>query len=135
MKMSLTMTELYTYYTPEMEDEQQRDMEEFNRFTTFDGYQDASESTAVYPKSSAVEYLSLGLVSEAGEVAGKVKKALRDGTFDPEAVADELGDCLWYIAQMATELDFYLSDIAKHNLEKLKDRKERGVLGGSGDKR
>ena len=123
------------YYTPEMEDEQHRDVAELVSYQTFDGYQDLSESTAVYPKSVAIEYLSLGLVSEAGEVAGKVKKALRDGTFDAEAVADELGDCLWYIAQMATELDFYLSDIAKHNLEKLKDRKERGVLGGNGDKR
>lgn len=123
------------YYTPEMEDEQHRDMAELDEFQTFDGYQDASERTAIYPKSVAIEYLSLGLVSEAGEVAGKVKKALRDGTFDPEAVADELGDCLWYIAQLASELDFYLSDIAKHNLEKLKDRKERGVLGGNGDKR
>lgn len=129
------MTELYTYYTPEMEDEQRRDVQELDAGTTFDGYQDQSELTAIYPKSCAIEYLSLGLMSEAGEVAGKVKKALRDGTFDPEAVADELGDCLWYIAQLASELDFYLSDIAKHNLEKLKDRKERGVLGGSGDKR
>ena len=75
------MTELYTYYTPEMEDEQHRDVEELNESQTFDNYQDASECTAIYPKTVAIEYLSLGLVSEAGEVAGKVKKALRDGTF------------------------------------------------------
>lgn len=132
MKTEIMMIE---YYTPEQEIEVQQDMEELASYETFDGYQNASELTAIYPESCAIEYLALGLVSEAGEVAGKVKKALRDGTWDVDKVADELGDVLWYVSQLATELDIYLSDIAKMNIDKLQDRKERGVLGGSGDKR
>lgn len=133
--MKMEIVTMYEYYTKEHEDEQNNDVKELESYETFDGFQNASEATAIYPDSVAIEYLALGLVSEAGEVAGKVKKALRDGTWDTDAVADELGDVLWYLSQLCTEMDIYLSDVAKMNLDKLKDRMERGTLKGSGDKR
>jgi len=85
-------------------------------------------------------YPTLGLVNEAGEFAGAVKKIYRDsaGVISDEqraALASELGDVLWYLSQCATILDVSLEDIAAGNLAKLQDRKARGVLGGSGDKR
>lgn len=103
-------------------------------------YQNEAMKTAIFPIDQGVEYTSLGLVSEAGEVAGKVKKVIRDndGHTDGvirEAIADEVGDCLWYVAALARELGFSLESIAAHNLNKLADRKDRGVLGGSGDNR
>lgn len=106
----------------------------------FADYQEAAKASAIYPRTCAVEYVTLGLVSEAGEIAGKVKKILRDkqGDFtadDVIAIGFELGDVLWYISQLATELGLDLADIAAGNIDKLRDRQERGVLGGSGDKR
>ena len=102
-------------------------------------YQALARSSAIYPRQCAVEYCTLGLASEAGEVAGKVKKVLRDhqGDFPGHQwqIASELGDVLWYVAQLATELGLGLDEIAELNLAKLADRKERGVIGGSGDKR
>jgi NTP pyrophosphatase (non-canonical NTP hydrolase) len=104
-------------------------------------YQERSRETARYPRAGAdALYPTLGLCGEAGEVAEKVKKVLRDndGRFDPEAVALialELGDVLWYVAQLATELDLRLEDIAEQNLAKLASRAARNVLGGSGDRR
>ena len=107
----------------------------------FNTYQQESRSTAIYPEIRGSEvYPVLGLVNEAGEVAGKVKKIYRDGdgeykVSDLDALKGELGDVLWYLSQIATELGLSLSDIAETNLEKLRSRQERGVLGGSGDKR
>ena len=101
-------------------------------------YQHRAGLTAIYPPEVAVTYLALGLASEAGEVAGKVKKALRDdgGVLkDPEALAYELGDVLWYVAVLAQELGVSLQDIATKNVEKLYNRAVRGKLGGSGDSR
>jgi NTP pyrophosphatase (non-canonical NTP hydrolase) len=103
-------------------------------------YQKASRATAIYPRISAVEYVTLGLASEAGEVAGKVKKVLRDrnGDFTADDVAGikaEVADCLWYLAQLGTELGFDLGEAAAENIAKLKDRQARGVIGGSGDRR
>lgn len=109
--------------------------------TTFDEYQFGASATAIYPADKAVEYLALGLVSEAGEIAGKVKKVIRDsgGNFtDPDHrydMAGELGDVLWYLACLCEEYGMDLGAVAQHNLEKLASRKERGVLGGSGDTR
>jgi NTP pyrophosphatase (non-canonical NTP hydrolase) len=105
-----------------------------------DAYQDITNDTAVYPQDYALEYLGLGLASEAGEVAGKLKKIIRDqgGTLRPEDVAalkSELGDVLWYTAQLADKLGLWLSDVAQTNAHKLYDRKERGALQGSGDNR
>lgn len=103
-------------------------------------YQNEAMRTAIYPVGQGIEYTTLGLVSEAGEVAGKVKKVLRDngGVFSDEArkaIADEAADCLWYIAGLARELGFSLETLAAQNLNKLADRQARGVLQGSGDKR
>lgn len=122
----------------ELEDweaEQLADMEEIDQYIFFDIYQDFTDSTAIYPPEKGLEYTALGLASEAGEFAGKVKKAIRDNTYDADAMAAELGDVLWYLARAAAELDYHLSDIAEMNVEKLKSRKERNVLSGSGDTR
>lgn len=105
-----------------------------------DQYQAEAAVTAIYPARYEVMYPALGLVGEAGEVAEKVKKWLRDGKGDPGTlnkapIAKELGDVLWYVANLAHDLGYKLSEIADMNIEKLKDRCERGVLGGSGDNR
>jgi NTP pyrophosphatase (non-canonical NTP hydrolase) len=107
----------------------------------FSEYQRLSRRTAGYPPiGHAVIYPTLGLTNEAGEVAGKIKKVFRDkdgviGDADREALKAELGDVLWYLAQVATELDLSLDDIAQHNLDKLMSRQARGVIGGDGDVR
>ncbi len=104
-------------------------------------YQHKSRETALYPNvgNNAI-YPTLGLVGEAGEVADKVKKVLRDnnGEFDLEVkrlIKYELGDVLWYVAQLSTELGFDLDDVAETNLRKLSSRVKRGQIGGSGDTR
>lgn len=106
-------------------------------------YQQKAITTAVYPKHRALEYLTLGLVGEAAEVANKVKKIIRgDYNDDPEAAEDalasvsaELGDVLWYIAVLSDELGDGLGAIAGSNLDKLRARAEAGTLKGSGDER
>jgi NTP pyrophosphatase (non-canonical NTP hydrolase) len=104
-------------------------------------YQEKARSTAIYPDlGSNIIYPTLGLSGEAGEISEKVKKVMRDegGVLtDPkrEALAFELGDVLWYVSQLAAEIDFTLDEIAQMNLDKLFSRKDRGVLGGSGDQR
>jgi len=100
---------------------------------TADEYQRKAGETAIYPKKDALPYLSLGLVSEAGEVAGKIKKLIRDKT--KSDVASEVGDVLWYCAMLASEVGVSLGKIMENNLEKLNDRKQRGKLQGSGDTR
>lgn len=108
---------------------------------TFGEYQKNSRETAVYPnKDNNFIYPVLGLAGEAGEVAEKIKKVLRDdnGVITDqkrEDVKKELGDVLWYIAQVATELNMSLEDVASHNIEKLSSRKEKGQLHGDGDNR
>ena len=102
---------------------------------TADFYEERASITAIYPKEKALEYLALGLTSEAGEVAGKVKKLIRDGKGDKKAIASEIGDVLWYCAMLAKETKVSLNDIMKDNLKKLYSRKERGTLQGSGDNR
>lgn len=87
-----------------------------------------------------VVYCTLGLAGEAGEMANKVKKVFRDDkkVFTPEkteAIAYELGDCLWYLAMAAENLGYSLEQIAQMNYEKLHSRAERGKIGGSGDNR
>lgn len=101
----------------------------------FNVYQKAAARTAIYKHDHQVIYPALGLAAEAGEVANKVKKILRDGHFDREAISDEIGDCLWYIAALCRDMNVSLSDIAAKNLAKLNDRKRRGVLSGNGDNR
>ena len=106
-----------------------------NEIITPDLYENLASQTAIFPKEKALEYLALGLTSEAGEVAGKVKKLIRDGKGDKKASASEIGDVLWYCAMLAKETDVPLNEIMKENLRKLHSRKERGTLSGSGDER
>ncbi len=107
----------------------------------FNDYQRESHKTALYPDAgSNVIYPTLGLVGEAGEVADKIKKILRDknGVFDKDskdAIKFELGDVLWYISQLSSELGFELEEVAHANLQKLNSRKSRGKIKGSGDNR
>ena len=104
-------------------------------------YQSRSRATAVYPDAGAnLLYPTLGLCGEAGEVAEKIKKMVRDddGILTDErrsALAKELGDVLWYLAQIATEADLDLDTVAEANIEKLTSRQRRNVLQGSGDDR
>lgn len=104
-------------------------------------YQHAARRTAIYPDAGCnMIYPTLGLAGEAGEVAEKVKKVIRDkdGVFDNDAraaIAKELGDVLWYVAQIASELSLDLSNVAQGNLDKLADRAQRGQLQGNGDNR
>jgi NTP pyrophosphatase (non-canonical NTP hydrolase) len=106
----------------------------------FSEYQRFSRRTAEYPREAWLSYPALGLAGEAGEVAEHAKKAIRDdgGVVSPErrtAMAKELGDVLWYVTQLASELGLELDEIAQQNLEKLFSRQRRGVLSGSGDER
>ena len=104
-------------------------------------YQRRAADTAIFPKEKALEYLTLGLTGEAGEIANKVKKLLRDGA-DREgyheklnAIGKELGDVMWYCAMLAKEVDMNLGRIMEDNLDKLADRKARNRLQGDGDNR
>ncbi len=111
----------------------------------FKEYQEKSRVTAVYPEAGdTFQYPVLGLLAEAGEVADKLKKHIRDrGLYKPSDLNEEqktelgkeLGDVLWYLSQLATELGVDFDDVAGQNIEKLYSRKERGKLGGSGDNR
>lgn len=106
----------------------------------FNMYQRRASLTAIYPQDKALEYLSLGLVSEAGEVAGKVKKIIRDHNSEiseelNEALQAEIGDVLWYIAQLCTTLGTNMSVVANKNIEKLAKRKESNKISGDGDNR
>jgi NTP pyrophosphatase (non-canonical NTP hydrolase) len=107
----------------------------------FTEYQTNSRRTARYPSiGHPVVYPTLGLANEAGEVAGKIKKIFRDkagviNAADRVALNGELGDVLWYLTQVCTELGISLEDVAEHNLEKLFSRLERGKIGGEGDER
>ena len=107
----------------------------------FSEYQQASQATAVYPTDNdAIIYCTLGLCGESGEVAEKIKKVLRDngGVYSEQAktaIKSELGDVLWYLSQLSTELGFDLKDIAAENLDKIRSRQTRQKLNGSGDNR
>lgn len=107
----------------------------------FKEYQEKSRVTAKYPDlGKNYVYPTLGLSGEAGEVAEKIKKVIRDkgGIMDEETrteIQKELGDVLWYVSQIATELGLSLDEVAEGNIKKLYDRMNRGVLGGNGDNR
>jgi NTP pyrophosphatase (non-canonical NTP hydrolase) len=111
----------------------------------FSEYQILTGETAIYPSAyegnaEALSYVTLGLTGEAGEIANKVKKIIRDngGESTEEIRADlakEIGDVLWYLTRLADEIGYSLEGIAVNNAKKLQSRKERGVLGGSGDNR
>lgn len=105
---------------------------------TLNEYQQKALETAIYP--NPILYPALGMCGEAGEVADKVKKVLRDNNseFTDEKkmeIAKEIGDVLWYCATLAHDLGYSLEEIAQMNYEKLRSRQLRGKLGGSGDNR
>ena len=108
---------------------------------TFEEYQKQSRRTALYPNlGQNFIYPVLGLCGESGEVAEKIKKIIRDegGVCSEEKkqeIKKELGDVLWYIAQISTELGLSLDEVANFNLEKLLSRLDRGMIHGSGDNR
>ena len=107
----------------------------------FEAYQKLSRKTAIYPdKDSNFTYPALGLAGETGEVIEKVKKLIRDkaSNIDDEfrvEVKKEMGDVLWYLAQLATELKISLNEAAEENIEKLMSRMERKKIHGKGDNR
>lgn len=107
---------------------------------TLNEYMQAALEIAVYPKEYRIIYPALGMTGEAGEVADKVKKVIRDNgkefTEDKKReIAKEVGDVMWYCATLANDLGYTLEEIGIMNIEKLKSRKKRGVIGGSGDNR
>ena len=119
---------------------QSNESNKYKKVSDLDMYQKVALTTAIYPREQAIIYPTLGLTGEAGEVANKVKKIIRDGSnFKDEKLVSEIkaeiGDCLWYIAVLASDFDIKLSDIANTNLIKLENRKENNTIRGSGDKR
>ena len=103
-------------------------------------YQKETIQTAIYPEAGTgsnneLYYLALGLTSEAGEVAGKVKKLFRDKTLDIGDLAYELGDCMYYLAILADAIGYEMEDILIINYNKLQKRLKNGTLGGNGDNR
>jgi len=107
----------------------------------FKEYQKKAWETAIYPnKGKNVYYPALGLGGETGEVLEKIKKIMRDENFNvteekKEALIKEMGDVIWYLAALCTELELDLNKIAEQNIAKLALRKEKGTLHGSGDNR
>ena len=107
---------------------------------TLNEYQQHALETAIYPDDQRIVYPTLGLTGEAGEVADKVKKVIRDNSqqFTEERrleIAKEIGDVLWYCATLSRDLGFELDDVARWNVEELRSRKQRDLLHGSGDNR
>jgi len=106
----------------------------------FNKYQETAVETAIYPDTHRILYPALGMAGEAGEVANKVKKIIRDGTENlPEdwkdQLASEIGDVLWYCAALSNDIGIPLALIAAQNRDKLLARKQKGTLQGSGDTR
>lgn len=106
---------------------------------TLNEYQKHALETAIYP--NPIIYPTLGLTGEAGEVSDKVKKVIRDRNSDfsdptiKHAIAEEIGDVLWYCATLSHDLGYDLDEIARMNYEKLKSRQKRSKIHGSGDNR
>jgi NTP pyrophosphatase (non-canonical NTP hydrolase) len=113
-----------------------------NKKMTFEEYQKESRKTAKYPSILGKDFVypTLGLAGEAGEVAEKVKKIFRDKNAivdesTKNEIAKELGDVLWYVSQIATELGISMEDVAEGNIKKIMSRMERNLISGDGDNR
>lgn len=105
-----------------------------------DSYTKATQQTAIYPQAGTgadieLQYLALGLTSEAGEVAGKIKKLIRDNKLDVGNLAYELGDCFYYLCRLCEAIGYSASDVLDINMTKLLKRKANGTLSGNGDNR
>lgn len=102
-------------------------------------YQFLASQTAIYPgkgTQKGLAYTALAVCGEVGEIAGKIAKQVRDGgELDVTDLSKELGDALWMVAGLATDLGLKMDNIAHENIRKLASRQERGVLKGSGDNR
>jgi NTP pyrophosphatase (non-canonical NTP hydrolase) len=123
-----------------LKQEAEQFLKEKYSMSDFNSYQRSASKTAIYPDEHRILYPALGLAGEAGEVANKVKKLVRDGPDNRpddwrEQIASEIGDVLWYCAALATDLNLTLGMIASQNEMKLSKRKEQGTIGGSGDTR
>ena len=119
---------------------QSNESNKYKKVSDLDMYQKVALTTAIYPREQAIIYPTLGLTGEAGEVANKVKKIIRDGSNKDDdslvsEIKSEIGDRLWYIAVLASDFNIKLSDIASTNLEKLANRKKNNTIHGSGDAR
>ena len=119
---------------------QSNESNKYKKVSDLDMYQKVALTTAIYPREQAIIYPTLGLTGEAGEVANKVKKIIRDGSNKNDnsmvsEIKSEIGDCLWYIAVLANDFDIKLSDIASANIEKLALRQKNNTIHGSGDDR
>ena len=103
-------------------------------------YLEQTHQTAIYPEAGTgkdleLYYLALGLTSEAGEVAGKVKKLIRDEVINLGDLAYELGDCFWYLVRLCDAIGYSPENIMEININKLLSRKTNGTIKGSGDSR
>ena len=119
---------------------QSNESNKYKKVSDLDMYQQVAKQTAIYPREQAIIYPTLGLTGEAGEVANKVKKIIRDDGYKNneslvQEISAEIGDCRWYISVLADDIGCKLSDIANANLEKLANRKEKRTIHGSGDTR
>ena len=107
----------------------------------WEDYKEGIKEFCIYPDAGEVtelelSYLTLGLASEAGEVAGLMKKELRDQPeFDADKWKGELGDCVWYLTRLCDCFGFTLEEVMEYNYNKLASRKERNTLTGHGDNR
>ena len=123
-----------------LEKEAENWLKEKYNMTNFNSYQISSAKSAIYDDKYKISYPALGLAGEAGEVANKVKKLMRDGVANMpptwrDDIASEIGDVLWYCAALATDLNLSLGTIAGLKQAKLSDRMDNNTIGGSGDKR
>lgn len=103
-------------------------------------YTKLTDQTAIYPGAGTgndmeLYYLALGLSSEAGEVAGKIKKLIRDASLNQGDLAYELGDVFWYLVRLCEAIGYSPENILEININKLLKRKENGTISGSGDSR
>lgn len=98
-------------------------------------YQEWTRTVAIYPDDQSLTYTILGLVSEAGEVADKWKKGIRDKNLDVDGLISEVADVAWYLARVSDELGVDLESLFQMNRDKLMSRKLRGTISGSGDYR
>jgi NTP pyrophosphatase (non-canonical NTP hydrolase) len=102
----------------------------------FSEYQRLAMSTAIYPREYSIYYPALGLSGEVGELNNKIKKRIRDhAELDREDMKSELGDVLWYVSALASDLGLDLGDVAASNVDKLLRRRKNGTIKGSGDMR